>query len=54
VIAYLPFTLAPVLTNMRYSVTVQPLMFMFTAVALVALAAFPARLRGDDHASHSS
>jgi Dolichyl-phosphate-mannose-protein mannosyltransferase len=36
-IAYLPFTLAPVLTNMRYSITVQPLMFMFTAVALVAM-----------------
>src|SRR5262249_13146650 len=53
VIAYPPLTLAPVLTNMRYSVPVQPLMFMFTAVALVALAAWFERLRGD-HATHSS
>jgi hypothetical protein len=37
-IAYLPLTLAPVLTNMRYSVTVQPLMFTFIAVAIIALA----------------
>ena len=36
-IAYVPATLAPVLTNMRYTVTVQPLMFMFTAVALAGL-----------------
>jgi hypothetical protein len=36
-IAYLPATLAPVLTNMRYTLTVQPLMFMFIAVAIVAL-----------------
>jgi len=36
-IAYLPATLAPVLTNMRYTLTVQPLMFMFVAVALGAL-----------------
>jgi len=36
-IAYLPATLAPVLTNMRYTLTVQPLMFMFIAVAIVTL-----------------
>src|SRR5580704_12481411 len=36
-IAYIPATLAPVLTNMRYTVTVQPLMFIFMAIALVAL-----------------
>ena len=35
-IAYIPATLAFVLTNMRYSVTVQPLMFMFVAAALVS------------------
>jgi dolichyl-phosphate-mannose-protein mannosyltransferase len=34
-IAYLPLTLAPVLTNMRYTLTVQPLMFMFIAAAIV-------------------
>jgi dolichyl-phosphate-mannose-protein mannosyltransferase len=35
-IAYIPATLAFVLTNMRYSITVQPLMFMFVASALVS------------------
>jgi hypothetical protein len=33
-ILYVPVTIAPVLTNMRYTVTVQPLMFMFAAAAL--------------------
>ena len=37
-IAYIPATLAPVLTNMRYTVTVQPLMFIFMAIAIDALA----------------
>jgi hypothetical protein len=37
-IASVPATLAPVLTNMRYTVTVQPLMFVFMALALRALA----------------
>jgi hypothetical protein len=36
-IAYLPATLAPVLTNMRYALTVQPLMFMFIAVAIITM-----------------
>jgi len=35
-IAYIPATLAPVLTNMRYTITVQPLMFMFMAIAIAA------------------
>ncbi len=35
-IAYIPLTIAFVLTNMRYTVTVQPLMFAFIAVALAA------------------
>ena len=34
-IAYIPVTLAVVLTNMRYSITVEPLMFVFVAAALV-------------------
>ena len=34
-IAYIPATLAFVLTNMKYSITVQPLLFMFVAAALV-------------------
>jgi hypothetical protein len=36
-IASIPATLAPVLTNMRYTVTVQPLMFMFVAIAITAM-----------------
>jgi hypothetical protein len=35
-ILYIPATLAFVLTNMRYSITVQPLLFMFVASALVS------------------
>jgi hypothetical protein len=37
-ILYVPATIAPLLTNMRYSVTVQPLMFAFVAVAVKAIA----------------
>jgi hypothetical protein len=33
-ILYVPATIAPMLTNMRYIVTMQPLMFMFIAVAI--------------------
>ena len=40
-IVYIPATLAPLLTNMRYSVTVQPLMLVFVAAALL----WPARRR---------
>ena len=36
-IASIPATLAPVLTNMRYTVTVQPLMFMFVALAITGM-----------------
>lgn len=36
-ILYVPATIAPMLTNMRYTVTVQPLMFMFMAAALTTL-----------------
>lgn len=35
-ILYIPATICFVLTNQRYTVTVQPLMFVFMAVALVA------------------
>ncbi|HXD73312.1 MAG TPA: hypothetical protein VN628_06240, partial [Vicinamibacterales bacterium] len=35
-ILYVPATIAPLLTNMRYSVTVQPLMFVFVAATLLA------------------
>ena len=34
-ILYVPLTIAPVLTNQRYTVTVQPLMFAFVAFAIV-------------------
>lgn len=37
-VAYVPLTIAPVLTNMRYSVTVQPIIFIFIAAALIELA----------------
>jgi hypothetical protein len=36
-IAYIPATLAFVLTNMRYSITAQPLLFMFVASTLVTV-----------------
>lgn len=36
-VAYVPLTIAPVLTNMRYSVTVQPIVFIFIAAALTAV-----------------
>jgi Dolichyl-phosphate-mannose-protein mannosyltransferase len=36
-IAYVPATLAPVLTNMRYTVTIQPLIFIFVAIAVSAI-----------------
>src|SRR5262249_37348083 len=36
-IAYIPATLAFVLTNMRYSIAVQPLVFMFVATTLVTM-----------------
>lgn len=42
-IAYVPLTICFVLTNMRYTITVQPLMFTFVALAILAAAAIPAR-----------
>ena len=45
-IAYIPATLGFMLTNMRYSVTVQPLMFVFVAAALITAAEATARARG--------
>jgi hypothetical protein len=35
-IAYVPVTICFVLTNMRYTITVQPLMFVFVAIAAAA------------------
>ena len=37
-ILYIPATISFVLTNMRYTTTVQPLLFMFVAVTIVAAA----------------
>ncbi|MEO8681190.1 MAG: glycosyltransferase family 39 protein [Vicinamibacterales bacterium] len=34
-VAYVPLTICFVLTNMRYTITVQPLMFVFVALAVV-------------------
>ncbi len=36
-ILYVPLTIAPVLTNQRYTVTMQPLMFAFVALAIVTM-----------------
>jgi hypothetical protein len=36
-IVYVPATICFVLTNMRYTITVQPLMFVFVAIGLLAL-----------------
>jgi hypothetical protein len=36
-IAYVPLTICFVLTNMRYTITVQPLMFVFVAMAVAAM-----------------
>jgi hypothetical protein len=36
-IAYVPLTICFVLTNMRYTITVQPLMFVFVAIAVAAM-----------------
>jgi hypothetical protein len=47
-IVYVPATIAPVLTNMRYSVTVQPIVFVFIARALTTLRP---REKEDDPAS---
>jgi hypothetical protein len=35
-IAYVPLTICFVLTNMRYTITVQPLMFVFVAMTVAA------------------
>jgi hypothetical protein len=51
-IVYVPVTICFVLTNMRYTVTVQPLMFVFVAVALMA--ALEARPAGGTDASASA
>ena len=36
-IAYVPLTICFVLTNMRYTITVQPLMFVFVAIAIATV-----------------
>ena len=35
-IVYLPLTISYVLTNMRYTITVQPFLFAFIALAILA------------------
>jgi hypothetical protein len=48
-IVYVAVTLAPVLTNMRYSTTVQPFVFVFTAATVLALS----RIRPDSPPSRT-
>jgi hypothetical protein len=50
-VAYVPLTIAPVLTNMRYSVTVQPIIFIFIAAAITELT-WRAGLRARPPAAH--
>ena len=40
-VAYIPATIAFVLINMRYTITVQPVIMMFVAVSLVAMLEVP-------------
>ena len=42
-IAYVPLTIAPALTNMRYTISIQPIVFLFIAVALMAPFSRPRR-----------
>jgi hypothetical protein len=49
-----PATLAPVLINMRYTVTIQPLMFVFVATAIAALTRSPIAREADAPFSRSS
>ena len=44
-IVYVPLTICFVLTNMRYTITVQPLMFAFAALAIDALLSRAQRAR---------
>jgi hypothetical protein len=34
-IVYVPLTIAPVLTNMRYTLTAQPFVFVFVSIAIL-------------------
>lgn len=52
-IAYVPLTICFVLTNMRYTVTMQPLMFVFVALAVVTVLRLEPR-RGGHAASETS
>ena len=51
-VVYLPLTISFVLTNMRYTITVQPLMFVFVAIALLALADRAGFASVDDSVEH--
>jgi hypothetical protein len=46
-IAYVPLTICFVLTNMRYTVTMQPLMFVFVALAVVTVLRLESPADGD-------
>lgn len=48
-IIYIPLTISMVLTNQRYTVTVQPLMFAFIAYAIVTVCGWDADSGGDGH-----
>jgi hypothetical protein len=46
-IVYVPLTICFVLTNMRYTVTMQPLMFVFVALAIVTVLRLDAPAAGE-------
>jgi hypothetical protein len=48
-IAYVPLTICFVLTNMRYTVTMQPLMFVFVALAILTGLGLDRPERGKRH-----
>jgi len=49
-IVYVPLTISVVLTNMRYTITVQPLMFAFSALAIVVVCGLEAKRGGTANA----
>jgi hypothetical protein len=49
-IVYVPLTICFVLTNMRYTITMQPLMFVFVAVAIISALGLDSPASGERNA----
>ena len=54
-LVYIPITICPMLVTSRYATTMQPFIFVFIAIALVAAydVIHPARAGGTPTATHS-